>query len=757
MTNYKVAIYFAILVMGFSGLVAQTVLIRELLVIFSGNELSIGIIFAHWFIFESLGCFFFGKKAEQTKNALGLFSSVTILFSLFFFLAIFITRILKPLLGVSLGENIGFIPMFFSSCIILLPVSITHGALFPLSCSIYNLFSSESSVSAGKVYACETIGTMLGGIICTYILFPYVNSFEVITYLALLNFIVCLVLLLMRWQSTLVSKIIFAVLNGLTIIIGIFIFAGGSGRLHTYSIKKQFTNQNVLHYQNSIYSNYCVLENQGQYIFFMDGVPEIITPFPDVTFVEEFVHLPLATHQRPKEVLIVSGGAGGIINEILRYESIEIVDYVELDPLILQLLKKFSTPLTERELNDRRVKIHYTDGRFYLKYTDRKYDLIFSGIMEPSTLQTNRFFTKEYFRLVRSRLKTDGIYVLGLPGSLNYSNDELRNLNSCIFTTLKGVFRFIKALPGSTNIFLASDSDRILRIEKDKLIERLNQQNIKTDIIMPWYIEQKLHPGWQNWFLSFIEQGSKKINSDFKPVGLFYNIGHWISLFEPNLRMIFKIFEGLNLMRISLFVLALLFVYLFLNLIKIRLPPMGIPFSILTTGFAGIIFDLMIIFTFQSLYGYVFSWIGLLIAFFMAGSACGAIFITKFLSKIADYLRLFRLIDLAIISFSIVLPFTLILMSKTAFFSKFLFLTTSFVCGFLVGSQFPLANAIYLEKNVGIIKTAGLFYSFDLLGGWVGGLSGAIILLPVLGLVETSITITLVKFLSFFVLTTRTN
>jgi spermidine synthase len=90
-------------------------------------------------------------------------------------------------------------------------------------------------------------------------------------------------------------------------------------------------------------------------------------------------------------------------------------------------------------LNDERVKIKHVDGRLWLKTAPTKYDLIFIGIMEPANLQTNRFFTREFFSLAKQRLDEGGILVLGAPGSLTYSGEALKDLNGCIFHTLKSV------------------------------------------------------------------------------------------------------------------------------------------------------------------------------------------------------------------------------------------------------------------------------------------------------------------------------
>ena len=224
----------------------------------------------------------------------------------------------------------------------------------------------------------------------------------------------------------------------------------------------------------------------------------------------------------------------------------------------------------------------------------------------------------------------------------------------------------------------------------------------------------------------------------------------------------FRQFEGTNLRTIVLLCVIFLVLYFFFRSKNIRFFRAGIPLSIITTGFAGMIFDLVLIFTFQSIYGYVFSWIGLLVASFMAGAACGAMLITIVLARIENCLKYFARIDLAIICFSIGCPFIFLALheylgSPGVFSFRMLFLVISFICGLLIGSQFPLANKIYLRDSTSLSETAGFLYASDLLGGWFGGIIGAVVLLPVLGLVGTCITVGLLKMTSFIVLTTLPN
>ena len=118
----KKSLISALVVMGFSGIIAQILVLRELLITFYGNELSIGIILANWLILEAFGCFFLGRMVERLKIPLQGFVSLIIIFSLSFPLAIYFTRILKEIIGITAGEGLGLIQMFYSSFFILLSV-----------------------------------------------------------------------------------------------------------------------------------------------------------------------------------------------------------------------------------------------------------------------------------------------------------------------------------------------------------------------------------------------------------------------------------------------------------------------------------------------------------------------------------------------------------------------------------------------------------------------------------------------------------
>ncbi|MGA2464059.1 MAG: spermine synthase, partial [Thermodesulfobacteriota bacterium] len=120
----------SLFIMGLSGITAQIVLLRELLVSFLGNELTLGVVIANWLILVAVGSFIIGKSVERVERKLEVFVVFQMALSVAFPLTIFLCRIFKNILLVTPGEALGFAPIFYSSLLILFPVTLPYGALF---------------------------------------------------------------------------------------------------------------------------------------------------------------------------------------------------------------------------------------------------------------------------------------------------------------------------------------------------------------------------------------------------------------------------------------------------------------------------------------------------------------------------------------------------------------------------------------------------------------------------------------------------
>jgi spermidine synthase len=752
----------SLLIKGLSGIIAQVILMRELLVSFQGNELTLGIILANWLILVAIGSLIIGKTAEKLKSKIEIF----VLFQLFFAVAlpptIYLSRIFRNILLFTPGEGLGFGPIFYSSFLVLLPVTLPQGALFTYGCGLYSQYVKKDVSSIGKVYVLESIGAIVGGLLITFCLIQYLNSFEIAFIISLTNAFISIFLLWPRPRSfhSAFQRTLWILSVLLCFVFGYGLLPQTSSAIHQSSTHSQWKNLNVIHNENSIYGNITVTKRGEQFTFFSNGVPSITTPVPDIASIEDFVHFPMLFHDKPESLLILSGGAGGMIHEILKY-PVRRVDYVELDPLLLKLIQRFSTPLTQFELSDPRVRIHYTDDRFFINRTQDRFDLIFIGLPAPQELQTNRLFSSEFFSIAKEKMNPQGIIVLSLPGSLTYISPELRDLNTCILETLKTVFRSVRIIPGDTNLYLASDSSKLEKITSADIGKRLEDRKIKTTLLTKSYLDFRLHERWIKWFLESMERKEIQTNSDFRPIGVFLSLSYWNALFSPSLAVIFKWFEGFSLQISISFIILFALV---MSLVFVKRPSLSrqsIPYAIFTTGLAGMIFNLAIIFTFQTFYGYLYHQIGLLIAVFMVGVALSSFYMTRYLDRIEGNECLFLKIEIGIILFSFLFPFVFSVPSqyleKTAISLLIypVFLIMSFFSGACIGLQFPLASKIYLtfSGKEGILgHTAGLLYGADLLGGFLGGLFGGILLLPILGLKESCFMMGLIKISSLALL-----
>ncbi len=732
--------------MGFTSLTVQTLLIREFLVTFYGNELIIGLLLANWLILEGLGSSVFARWAGRVKKPLIFYLLFQILISLYFPLSVFLTRVVKNFFHTTPGEVIGIIPIFLSSFLILLPLSFSDGAQFPFGCRMYSDFTKKPLESIGKVYILEALGFIIAGPVFTYLFIIHYHSFQVALIIALLNLISGLYLITAEKKS-LEKKIFIFLLVCLVSLNLYFLIFNFAQRLHSSSIAGQWQGRKVLSYRNSIYGNLSVSGAGEQYTFYSDGIPVITTPYPDISGIEEFVHFALLSHQEPHEVLLIGGGAGGVIAEILK-QPVRKIDYTELDPLIIKMVKEYSTPLTLEELDNPRVEIKYVDGRKYVRDALSNYDFVLVNLPSPSTLRLNRFYTVEFFKQVRKILKPGGILVFPLPGSLSYISPELRNLNGSIAESLKIVYPYVKIIPGDTNLYFASLSP--LKINPEILKKRLNERKIKSKLLTPFYLEYRLHQRWFDWYeKSMGEMSGIKKNYDLSPAGLFYELTYWGALFTPQLRNFLKFIEKINLKILTTLIILFSLSYLAFRKVIPQLKRIVVPYTVFTTGFLGITGDLVFVFVYQSFYGYVYHHLALLVTAFMAGLTVGGWLMTRRLTRLKDDLVSLLKFEFALIIFSLSLIPLFIFLNhlQLAQFTKilsFLFFLLAGISGFLVGSEFPLANKIYSQTKE-FSRTAGILYAADLFGAWIGALAVSVCLVPVIGVINTCLILALLK------------
>jgi spermidine synthase len=462
---------------------------------------------------------------------------------------------------------------------------------------------------------------------------------------------------------------------------------------------------------------------------------------------------------------------GGVLNELTRY-PLERIDYAELDPLLIQAVSHFPTPLTQGELSDPRVAVEPVDGRLLVReklwgmppLPEERYDLIILNLPYPTTLQLNRFYTLEFFQMLRELLADEGILVISCPGSLAYMSDELRDLNAMAYRTLTGVFPYVRPIPGDLTLWLASPSDEPAKASVDEVVERWDKRGLETQLLTAPHIRLRLDQRYLDWFWASLgkTEGGRKalVNRDLHPVGLFYGLTYWNALFSPGLARAFAVAGRLKLWVLSVPIIGATLLWLIVVKLVGKGKGVVVPMAIATTGFTGMTADLIIVFAFQTLYGYVYHWIGLIITAFMVGLSLGGLLMTRRLAVIQEGQSVLLRLELAIVLFWALMPLALSTVfshiTHPLIFSSIQWglLALNALAGFLVGAQFPLANKMWLKGREGRRGTTGALYASDLVGAFVGSMVVSVVLIPVLGILETCLLAAILKVGSLLLVTT---
>jgi len=135
----------------------------------------------------------------------------------------------------------------------------------------------------------------------------------------------------------------------------------------------------------------------------------MLTERDEFIYHEMIVHVPMAVHPNVKDVLVIGAGDGGVIRELTAYDSIERIDMVEIDEMVVNVCREY-LPITASKLDDERVHITYQDGLKYVRGCENKYDLIIVDSTDPFG-PGEGLFTKEFYGNCYKALKEDGIVV----------------------------------------------------------------------------------------------------------------------------------------------------------------------------------------------------------------------------------------------------------------------------------------------------------------------------------------------------------
>jgi spermidine synthase len=701
---------------------------REMLGVFAGNEMVLGVALGNWLLTMGLGAAL-GRWIARRNASSGVFVSLLTCTAIIPPVQIIILRSLRQFLFLP-GEAVGVFGTVLLSFLVLLPYCLCAGLFLALACRA--LATKESAESAGRVYTMDSLGSVAGGALFSFILVWWFDHVALLAIPALLN---TLAATWLAWRARQKFRPAFGLALALMLVLGfavvVWIVVADPD---VSSTARQFPGQQIVFRGSSPYGRLVVAQSAGQTNVIENGL--VLVSTPNIEAAEEAAHFAMAQRPGAKKVLLVGGSLSGTPREILRY-PVTALDCVELDPLIILLGRKFLSS----GFSDPRLRLFEADPRQFIRHAQPgTYDVIILALPDPSTAQLNRLFTEEFFHEAGRSLRPSGILSFVAGRYENYAGAELVRLLSCARQTATRSFPHVLLIPGLRVYFFASNEPLTTNIASG-----LDRAGVTPRWVTRDYLAAALAPDR----LADIERAAGKpapVNRDFSPVLYYLHLRHWASQFEI----------GSSWLWLLLVLLAVIYVA------RLR----GAARIIFASGFAGAAVEIVLLLAMQTFSGSVYRQVAWVVTLFMAGLATGAWVATRRLclfspnashasAKDASHcspLPATRAVgnpspgsdprrdQLCLLALAVAILAALItpllpalthlsLTGPGHIATQLILLSVTFLLASIVGAQFPLANALTSEDK----SPAARLYAADFLGAALGAILTSCWLLPLAG------------------------
>ncbi|MFO8015261.1 MAG: fused MFS/spermidine synthase [Phycisphaerae bacterium] len=779
------SILVAYFILGAYAVTAQATLLREVQVLVFGSELSWGLVLGFWLAGVAVGAAGGGRLARTRGRALAGLLVSGLAMPLVLTGTVVALRLARGLLGVGPGEYVSPAATAVVTLLGTAPVSLWIGLAFPAA-SVLLAGEAEDGTdrarAVGWVYLCESLGSLLGGALFSFVLvrrLPIaggVGPAGAVTVALAGGAVLALALdALLRHEGpggwTRFVPVTVAVA------LAAVVAAGGAARLDRATVRARWRSfarhLDLVHASDTPYQNVAIGRLQNQFSLYTNGMVD--ATWPDHAEAAARAHLIACQHPKPRRMLVLGGGADGLLKELRRHGP-ERLDFVTLDRRRLAAMRQHLDEADRDALQAVGEGVHFADARRFVKRAaraGRRYDLVVLAAPEPASTLEARLYTRQFYERTAAAMADDGILVFTLATPVGYWSEAPAAYAGSILEPLAAVFPDTLLTFSSPMVCFAARRKGVLTDAPEVLARRYETRGVASPYFDPL------------WFLGAAEMldAEKRrqvrralaahrpafVNTDARPVAAFYHVRYWLAQSEAahagpeapatHRADVLGAFLHLRLEWVLAAVAAGTVLAAGVGLFgKARgLRRAAVLWSVGTTGFAAMALEIVLLYTFQTLYGYVYSMVGLVIGVFMFGLVAGSLAMNRRLGRLraagrtGPGLATVAALDLAVAVFAMGLLVGVGLLRRWSADVPVQVVTFALVgvSGVLGGLVFPLAAAVSLrEKGSRTGRAAGAIDAADHVGGCAGALVTGTVLVPVLGLAGACLTVAAMKALS---------
>ncbi len=296
-----------------------------------------------------------------------------------------------------------------------LPSAALWGASFPLALAAIARRGEDTSRLVGRVYAANTVGSILGATLCSLLLVPMMGTQNAQRVLIVFSGIAAVMLFLAPVLKARVALVVTPILGALLVYLlpqlpGVLV---AHGRYAVTWLEKT----DILYVGEGMNSSVAVtrVNSSGATQFHVSGKVEASSLPQDMRLQKMLAHLPALVHPSPQSVLVVGFGAGVTAGSFLPYPSVKRLVICEIEPLIPKVVSTWFTKENNNVAKDPRTQIYFDDARSFVLTTDETFDVITSDPINPWVKGAASLYTREYFNAVKAHLKPGGVVTQWVP------------------------------------------------------------------------------------------------------------------------------------------------------------------------------------------------------------------------------------------------------------------------------------------------------------------------------------------------------
>lgn len=315
-------------------------------------------------------------------------------------------------------------------------ITFTIGALTGLELPILirkaNDIGEELNRSTARVLFSDYAGGLIGGLLFAFYLRPQMGMVKSAFFVACINLMVAVIILYL-FRSDIKR---FAMHMSGASVIGCLLIAGlFFGEEMAFSFEQKLYKDPIIHMEESAYQKIVLTKEQGDTRLFLNGSLQFSSS-DEYRYHETLVHPPVSLAASPRNALVLGGGDGIAVKELLKYKQLQDIMLVDLDPAITKLAKTnyHLLQLNKGALSDERAHVLNQDAFEFLEQSKDMYDVIIVDLPDPNNESLNKLYTKEFYSLVRNHLSPEGVAMIQATSPV-FATDVYWTINETVAAT----------------------------------------------------------------------------------------------------------------------------------------------------------------------------------------------------------------------------------------------------------------------------------------------------------------------------------